>query len=268
MASFQKPISAELVQQLFGEIRFPYRDTAGGDEYIGLFIGADKGRAQLGRIVGDDAKVEAVAAHARQHGPHAIAVGVIDIAVGERGTDRFELIAGAEDGHFQRAAHRDGSYAKGGQQWYLSWGEASAGWQHAGALADIAAGAADILARFGLCQKSDPIAVGLRFFLHHHCIGACGYRGAGHDPHAVASGPFALIGLTGKRFARHDERGAAGEIRKAHGVTVHSGVVEGGHGEGRGDVAGKNPAKGLWQGLLLAVAAAGELFQHPLQGIA
>ena len=119
-----------------------------------------------------------------------------------------------------------------------------------------------------MCQKSDPIAVGLRFFLHHHRICACGYRGAGHDPHAVASGPFALIGLTGKGLARHDELGTAGEICKAYGITVHGRVVEGGHGEGRGDVAGKNPAKGIWQVQLLAVAAAGELFQHPLQGIA
>ena len=133
---------AELVQQLFGEVRFPHRDAAGSDEYIGLFIGADKGGAQLGGIIRDDAKVEAVAAHARQHGPHAVAVGVIDIAVGERGTDRLELIASAEDGHFQRATHRDGSHAEGGQQWHFARGEASTGWQHAGALADIAAGAA------------------------------------------------------------------------------------------------------------------------------
>ncbi len=222
----------------------------------------------MGGIVGNNAKVEAVAAHACQHSPHAVAVGVIDIAVGKRGADRFELVTSAEDGHFQWAAHRDGGHAKGGQQWHLSWSEASASWQHAGTLADIAAGAADILARFGLCQKSDPIAIGLRFFLHHHRICAWGHRGAGHDPHAVASGPLALIGLTGKRLARHDERGAAGEIRKAHGVTIHGGVVEGGHGEGGGDIAGKYPAKGLWQGQLLAVAAAGELFQHPLQGIA
>ena len=259
---------AELLQQLFGEVRFPHRDAAGGDEGVGLAIGLQKGGAQLGRIVWDDAKVEAVAAHAIQHGPHTVAVGVVDVAVGEGGADRLELVTGTEDGHYERPTYRHAGNTEGGQQRHLPGGEASTGSEHAGALADVFAAAANVLAGHRRGQKGDPVAVGLRFFLHHHRIRPGRHRSAGHDAHAVAGGPLALIGLTGKSLARHDEGGAAGEIRQPHRVTIHGGVVERGHGERGGDIHGEYPAKGLWQGQLFAVAAAIKLCQHALQGVA
>ncbi|MNO90681.1 hypothetical protein D3C76_822080 [compost metagenome] len=79
--------------------------------------------------------------------------------------------------------------------------------------------------------------------------------------------PFALIGLAGEGLARHVEWGAGGEIGQTHGVTVHGGVVEGGHRQGGAYLLGQYPIQRLGQRQLLRLAAAAELFQHPLQGL-
>ena len=51
----------------FGEVRLPPPRLPGGDQGIGLAVGLQEGGAQGRRIVGDDAKVQALTAHAAQH---------------------------------------------------------------------------------------------------------------------------------------------------------------------------------------------------------
>ncbi|MNH10299.1 hypothetical protein D3C79_697730 [compost metagenome] len=226
-----------------------------------------EGGAQGGRIVGDDAKIQALYAHAGQHGLDPVTVGVIDVAMGERGAQGFELVTCAEDGDLERAAHRHGGDAQGSQQRQLPGAEAQAARQHPGSLRHVLAAAADVLAKEGRRQKSDPVAALLRFFLHDDRLRARRHRGAGHDADAVTGRPFALIGLAGEGLARHGEWGAGGEIGQTHGVTVHGGVVEGGHRQGGAYLLGQYPIQRLGQRQLLRLAAAGELFQHPLQGL-
>ncbi len=144
MASFQKPISPSSSSSCLVKSASP-RDAAGGDEGVGLAVGLQKGGAQLGRIVRDDAKVEAVAAHAIQHGPHAVAVGVIDVAVGEgvpTGLSSSPVLKMAT-----LSGRRTGTVAMPRRPAAASpGGEASTGSEHAGALADVFAAAANVLA--------------------------------------------------------------------------------------------------------------------------
>ncbi|MNJ44755.1 hypothetical protein D3C77_398200 [compost metagenome] len=187
--------------------------------------------------------------------------------MGEGGSHRLKFIARAEDGDLEGAAHRHRGDAERCQQRQLPGAEAQAAGQHPGPFGQVLAAAADVLAKEGGGQKSDPVGALLRFFLHHHRLRARRHRGAGHDADAVTGRPFALIGLTGEGLARHGERGASGEIGQAQGIAVHGGVVEGRHRQGGAYLLGQYPIQRLGQRQLLRLAAAAELFQHPLQGL-
>jgi hypothetical protein len=96
---------------------------------------------------------------------------------------------------------------------------------------------ADVLARFDAGGKMYA-AVGLfRLFLHHHGIASRRNRGTGHDAHAGASRPFTLKRLTRKRFTCYRQRLARLDIRQAHCVAVHRGVIEPRHVKRGDDIA-------------------------------
>ena len=86
----------------------------------------------------------------------------------------------------------------------------------------------------------------LDHFLHHHRVRACRHHRAGGDAHALPGAYAAAEGLPGERGADLlEDRVAGAEVRKAHRVAVHRGVVVARHVDRGHDVLGEHAAERL-----------------------
>ena len=169
MASFQKPISPSSSSSCLVKSASPPR-LPGGDQGIGLAVGLQEGGAKGRRIVGDDAKVQALTAHAVQHRLDPVAVGVVDVPVLGKGAQRLELVPCAEDGDPEGTAHRDVRDAREASS------GSSLGFRRRPLSSTLAFCARSSPRRrmfwpaTGRVRKVIPLSPALRFFLHHHCV--------------------------------------------------------------------------------------------------
>jgi hypothetical protein len=128
-------------------------DAAAGDDHIVVHGGiGQRGNRGLA-VVGNNAQIRHLAAHAQQQCTQEEAVAVVDAArwhvLRRHGAGHDQFIAGGEQGHTRLACHLQAGKAHAGSQTQVGRREAGAGLDHGRALRDVLARAANPLAGTG-----------------------------------------------------------------------------------------------------------------------
>lgn len=89
----------------------------------------------------------------------------------------------------------------------------------------------DVLPRPRAVEHQHRVALHPRVFLHYHGVCASGQRRPGEEPHTGLHADAALEDLPCAHLPDEPQRdrfvrARRGDVRRAHGVTVHRGVVE------------------------------------------
>jgi hypothetical protein len=224
---------AALAQHCLDDVVDPHADPAGGDDDVDLGGQPVQQRAHLVGVVADAPPVCRVPTCRVDEGSEQVAVGIVDLPRLQRFSRGNELGTGRDDGHPGAGVDRDGGVPRGREQTDMAGRENGPGRQHRAADGEVLTAPTDRRAERGLDENGDDRHTGVGVLHLDDGVGAIGDHGSGHDPGRLAGADRACGGVAGGQIG-HDGQphggvwGRSEQVRRAHGIPIHRGVVEAG----------------------------------------
>ena len=224
-------------------VRFADRDAAAADHQIRPLGSLSQGSARRLQLIRHDAQVDHFAPQGPQQGGKQKPVRVVDAAGRQRLARHDQFVAGEQHTDPKPPVDRKPGQTDRGRKADVRRAQARSAFQHAGSELDVHPRRPDPLARRRHREHHDPIGLQLRGFLRHDGVTAGWNRRSGENARSRTRGqrlahPPRLDSL------RHRQAGRdRSQIRAAHGVAVHLGVVQRRHRDARDDRLGQHASE-------------------------
>ena len=254
----------------------PTLTPAAGDDHVRPGHGLGEASLDLGQVVARDAQAADLGADQARLGRDGRRVAVVDLAGAERRAGLDQLVAGGQDRDARPTVDAHGAMPGGDDDGHRGRRDANARFEQAVALAEVAAGEADVGTRGRRRMDGDGLgqvrhaggSVGL--LDRDDGVGAGRDHGPGQDADGGPGPDLRLRRVARARLPDHAQGlrpapGGPDHVRRLHREAIHGAVVPGRHRHVGDDRLRQDPPHGL-------VEADGrrrqrlESVEHPFQG--